>query len=61
MGGADAADWIWINPTVIETIHDAQLAEHGGLAGIRDSGMLASAVSVGGDAGLCTAAASFVW
>ena len=45
MSGSDAADWIWINPTVIETIHDAQLAEHGGLAGIRDSGMLASALS----------------
>ena len=45
MSGSDAADWIWNNPTVIETIHDAQLAEHGGLAGIRDSGMLASALS----------------
>jgi death on curing protein len=38
------ADWIWIAPAVIEAVHDAQLAEHGGLSGTRDAGMLASAL-----------------
>ena len=39
------ADWVWIEPSVIEAVDDAQLAEHGGLAGARDAGMLASALS----------------
>ena len=45
MSGSQANDWVWINPVVIEAIHDAQLAEHGGLTGVRDSGMLASALA----------------
>ena len=45
MGGSDSRDWIWIDLNVIATIHDAQLAEHGGLAGVRDAGMLESALS----------------
>jgi death on curing protein len=37
-------DWIWIElPTVI-ALHERQLAEHGGAAGIRDAGLLASAI-----------------
>ena len=36
---------VWIDSTVVEAIHDEQLAEHGGLAGIRDIGLLASALS----------------
>ena len=39
------ANWVWIDPAVIEVVHDAQLAEHGGLAGTRDAGMLASALA----------------
>ena len=45
MSGSKANDWVWIDPIVIEAIHDAQLAEHGGLAGVRDAGMLASALA----------------
>lgn len=42
---ATKATWIWINPAVIDAVHDAQLAEHGGLVGTRDAGMLASALA----------------
>jgi death on curing protein len=42
---ATEATWIWINPAVIDAVHDAQLAEHGGLVGTRDAGMLASALA----------------
>ncbi len=38
-------DFVWIDDVVVEAIHDAQLAEHGGLAGVRDAGMLASALA----------------
>ena len=40
-----APRWTWIDAAVIETIHDAQLAEHGGLLGVRDAGLLASALA----------------
>ena len=45
MSGVQAPRWTWIDATVIETIHDAQLAEHGGLLGVRDTGLLASALA----------------
>ena len=35
----------WIDDAVIDAIHDAQLAEHGGLSGVRDAGMLSSALA----------------
>ena len=35
----------WIDEKVIWAIHEAQLAEHGGSAGIRDAGLLASALA----------------
>jgi death-on-curing protein len=35
----------WIHEKVVGAIHQRQLAEHGGLAGIRDPGMLASALA----------------
>jgi death on curing protein len=38
-------DWIWIDPEVVLAIHEEQLAEHGGSAGIRDTGMLESALA----------------
>ena len=38
-------EWKWVAPSVIDAIHDAQLAEHGGLAGTRDGGALASALA----------------
>jgi death-on-curing protein len=35
--------WVWVDPRAIVTIHDEQLAEHGGGMGIRDHGLLESA------------------
>jgi death-on-curing protein len=37
--------WIWIDEAVIRAIHDEQLAEHGGLSGLRDPGLLDSALA----------------
>lgn len=37
--------WIWIDPRAIVAIHDEQLAEHRGGVGIRDAGLLASALA----------------
>ena len=36
---------IWVLPSVVAAVHDAQLAEHGGAAGERDAGLLASALA----------------
>ncbi len=38
-------DWKWIDPEVVLAIHDRQLAEHGGTAGIRDMGLIESALA----------------
>jgi death-on-curing protein len=37
--------WKWIDARAIVAIHDEQLAEHGGGAGVRDSGLLESALA----------------
>ncbi len=37
--------WVWLNSAVIIAVHEAQLAEHGGGAGVRDHNLLASALS----------------
>lgn len=37
--------WTWLHPDVILAVHEAQLAEHGGGAGIRDKGLLESALA----------------
>jgi death-on-curing protein len=37
--------WRWIDPKLIHAVHDEQLAEHGGGAGLRDANMLASALA----------------
>ena len=37
--------WVWIDPSVILAVHEEQLAEHGGAAGVRDAGLLESALS----------------
>jgi death-on-curing protein len=37
--------WIWLEPTVVVAIHEAQIAEHGGSAGTRDAGLLESALA----------------
>ena len=36
---------IWINLRVIKAFHDRQINEHGGLTGLRDEGLLLSALS----------------
>lgn len=37
--------WVWIDPSVVLAVHDAQIAEHGGSAGLRDAGLLESALA----------------
>ncbi|MDO8377261.1 MAG: type II toxin-antitoxin system death-on-curing family toxin [Aquabacterium sp.] len=37
--------WVWLDPAVIMAVHEEQLAEHGGAAGVRDAGLLESALS----------------
>lgn len=39
------SQWIWIEEAVVWAVHEAQLAEHGGSAGVRDAGLLASALA----------------
>jgi death-on-curing protein len=37
--------WHWVRVDVVYAIHDAQLAEHGGRPGLRDEGLLESALA----------------
>lgn len=37
--------WVWIEESVVWAIHEMQLTEHGGSAGVRDAGLLASALA----------------
>jgi len=37
--------WTWVVESVVLAIHEAQLAEHGGISGIRDEGLLSSALA----------------
>ena len=37
--------WVWPDREVIIAVHEMQLAEHGGLAGVREVGLLDSALS----------------
>lgn len=36
---------VWLSDSLVIAIHDAQLAEHGGASGVRDAGLLASALA----------------
>jgi death on curing protein len=38
-------DWVWISKIVALAVHGEQIAEHGGQAGVRDEGLLESALS----------------
>ena len=38
------SQWTWIDRAVVLAVHNAQLVEHGGAAGIRDTGLLDSAL-----------------
>lgn len=44
MTGADQ-EWRWLTPELVYAIHDRQLAEHGGGEGIRDRGLIESALA----------------
>jgi death on curing protein len=37
--------WVWLDKQLILAVHDEQLAEHGGLSGVRDAGLLESAMA----------------
>ncbi len=37
--------WRWVDESVVYAIHDEQLAEHGGLSGLRDKALLLSALA----------------
>ena len=58
---------LWLSSDVVLDIHEAQLAEHGGLEGIRDQGLLESALHAPRDVlayagkrpGLCVLAAVY--
>ncbi|HEV8646876.1 MAG TPA: type II toxin-antitoxin system death-on-curing family toxin [Burkholderiales bacterium] len=38
-------EWVWIDPTVVLAVNEEQLAEHGGSPGVRDIGLLESALA----------------
>ena len=41
----DKSQWIWIEAAVLHAVHEEQLAEHGGPGGVRDEGLLQSALA----------------
>ena len=45
MSADDPGPWRWVGLDVVLAIHDRQLAEHGGLDGVRDPGMIESALA----------------
>ena len=59
--------WVWIDPAVILAVHEEQLAEHGGAAGVRDTGMRESALArprnlaLYGQPDVCALAASYAF
>jgi death-on-curing protein len=42
---AERPSWTWIEASLIDAVHEEQLAEHGGAAGVRDANLLASALA----------------
>lgn len=59
--------WVWIDPAVVLAVHEEQLAEHGGAAGVRDAGLLESALARPrnlahyGEPDLCELAAAYAF
>ncbi len=55
----------WVLRTVVDAMHDQQLTEHGGAPGLRDEGLLESALARAqnlhayGETDLCTLAAAY--
>lgn len=60
-----ARDWKWVDKRALLLLHDESLAEHGGLQGLRDEGLLDSALArplnlaAYGDPDVCELAASY--
>lgn len=58
---------VWVLRSVIDAIHDMQLAEHGGAPGVRDEGLLEAAlarpvsVHAHGESDFCTLAANYAF
>jgi death-on-curing protein len=58
---------VWVMRSVIDAMHDMQLAEHGGASGVRDEGLLESALArpqnlhVYGESNLCALAAAYAF
>ena len=44
MSRGDTAEWRWVLSKIVFRIHDSQIREHGGRAGIRDRGLIESAL-----------------
>lgn len=42
---AERPTWVWIDHALIHAVHEEQLAEHGGSAGVRDANLLGSALA----------------
>lgn len=61
----DRIEPIWLGTDIALAIHDRQLAEHGGLSGVRDEGLLESALAKPvnkwgyGENDLCALAAAY--
>jgi death on curing protein len=61
------SDWFWIDLETVVALHERQLAEHGGMAGVRDPGLLASDInrplnlSAYGKPDACSLAASYAF
>lgn len=59
--------WRWIGAQVVHAVHDRQLAQHGGLAGIHDAGAVESALArprnlaAYGEPDACDLAAAYAW
>ncbi|QTD46890.1 type II toxin-antitoxin system death-on-curing family toxin [Ottowia testudinis] len=45
MKAANDEAWRWLSRQVLIAVHEEQLAEHGGAAGLRDAGLLDSALA----------------
>ncbi|MDX3899892.1 MAG: type II toxin-antitoxin system death-on-curing family toxin [Sphingobium sp.] len=63
----DRTEPVWIDLSVANAVHDRQLAEHGGGTGVRDAGLLESALArpvnrwAYGDNDICVLAASYAF
>ena len=45
MSAESSSLWRWVTLRVVLAIHDRQIAEHGGASGVRDSGVIESALA----------------